>query len=150
MKPKRVMRICVPVYEDDVLILNQLPPASKNQWARQLILRQLQIDSKLMDQLRTERQGESDMTANEVRTLIQEEIAPLLDRMDSAILETVDEVVESKFVELKKSLKQIVEEAMRGTEKKPEKVAANETENKSDDEGDLPAWKRAFLKVAKE
>ncbi|PWI54883.1 hypothetical protein, partial [Sulfoacidibacillus thermotolerans] len=149
MKPKRVMRICVPVYEDDMLILNQLPPASKNQWARQLILRQLQIDSKLMDQLR-ERQGESDMTANEVRTLIQEEIAPLLDRMDSAILETVDEVVESKFVELKKSLKQIVEEAMRGTEKKPEKIVASETERQGDDEGDLPAWKKAFLKAAKE
>ena len=116
-KPKRVMLLHLPVYEGDDIILQHAPSAAKSQWARQLLLRALQIDVQFMETVRAEipvRKGEdSNMNAGDVRGIVKEEIEALLPRIEEAIQEKVKSVFAQKLEGLQDTIRDAIQEAVK-------------------------------------
>ena len=105
-KPQRIRVIHVPIYDTDDIVLNQMPPNAVNQWARTLILRQLQLDAQMMHSFRES--GSEEVTREEVTRVIQDELEPILARLD----DTMDRVIDEKLVLVQQAVMQTIQESI--------------------------------------
>lgn len=142
-KPQRIRVIHVPIYDTDDIVLNQMPPNAVNQWARTLILRQLQLDAQMMHSFRES--GGEEVAREEVTRVIQDELEPILARLD----DTMDRVIDEKLVLVQQTVMQTIQESIQVALVKhaenPSFPSQQQLESADPaaESGDKPAWMRA-------
>lgn len=143
-KPKRVMLLHVPVYEDDFIILNQAPPAAKGQWARALILRQLHIDAQMLHSFGDG--GGEPVVREEVKRAIQDELEPILAKLD----DTMDKVIDEKLAALQPAMIQAVQDSIQSVLAGHKatvtscETAPNVSKDSSSEVNKTPTWQNAL------
>jgi hypothetical protein len=145
-KPAKVKILYVPIFENDDLVLQNLPPTASGQWARQLILRQLQIDAQMLHSF-----GESgvngEVTREEVQRIIQDELEPILTKLDDSL----DRVIDDKIATMQQAVMQAVQVSIQSAlgeyaQKAPPKLKSEPEPEPiiEEPEEEIPAWRRAL------
>lgn len=133
-KPSKVKMLYVPVYEHDTEIFNHLPPTAHGQWARQLILRQLQFEAQMLSNL-GEGSGGEEVAREAAKKLIREEMGPILARMEDSMDQVITEKLGAVNPELiKTAVREAVQMIMTEQTTQPDSVMKNNST--------IPGWKR--------
>nr|NNM90150.1 hypothetical protein [Bacilli bacterium] len=139
-RPKRIRLIHIPIYDTDTDFIAAIPAGSTSQWARGLLLRQLQYDAQAGNR------GSEGMSVDEVKRLIHDELDPILETLDLTIDRSIEDkltAVETKIIAaVKASIADMIPPAA------PEAAAKPEPEPEA--EQDTPAWMQALRQGVRE